>query len=172
MSTTPEFEKAVHQLFEAQVAETPDAIALIYEEQNLSYRDLNAKANRLAQYLRNRGVAPESRVAVCIERSAEMIVALLATLKAGGAYVPLDPTYPSERLAYMINDTAPVLVLTNNAACSGLQSGSQGVRIVNLDSDAAEWAQFAAADPDHEAIGLHPQNVAYIIYTSGSTGAP
>ena len=95
-------EKCVHELFEAQVERTPDAVALVDEEQSLTYGELNARANRLAHYLRELGVRPDARVAICMERSVEMVVALLATLKAGGAYVPLDPGYPLERLAYML----------------------------------------------------------------------
>ena len=104
--------KCVHELFEEQAARTPQAVAVIYEEERLSYGELNARANRLAHYLRELGVKPDERVAICVERSFEMIVGLLAILKAGGAYVPLDPAYPEERLRYMLEDSAPILLLT------------------------------------------------------------
>ncbi|HJX20719.1 MAG TPA: condensation domain-containing protein, partial [Steroidobacteraceae bacterium] len=112
-------EQCIHELFEAQVERTPDAIAVVHEDRELSYGELNARANRLAHHLRGLGVGPDDRVAICLERSAEMVVGLLAVLKAGGAYVPLDPSYPAERLDYMLSDSAPVVVLT--------QSGLRGV---------------------------------------------
>ena len=106
-------DRCIHELFEAQVAKTPDAIAVVHDDAQLSYGELNAQANRLAHYLRELGVKPDERVALCVERSLEMVVGLLAVLKAGGAYVPLDPSYPVERLAYMLADSAPVAVLTH-----------------------------------------------------------
>ncbi|WP_340613220.1 AMP-binding protein, partial [Xenorhabdus thailandensis] len=106
----------VHQLFEQQVEKTPEATALVYEEQTLSYAELNARANRLAHQLMTLGVVPDQRVAICMARSPAIVVALLAVLKAGGAYVPLDPAYPGERLAYILNDTAPSVVLAMKLA--------------------------------------------------------
>lgn len=102
----------IHQLFEAQVEKTPDAVALIFNNQHLTYRDLNSRANQLAQYLQTLGIGAETLVGICIERSLEMVVALLAILKAGGAYVPLDPGYPRERLAFMLLDTQVSILLT------------------------------------------------------------
>ena len=105
-------DKCVQELFEEQVARTPDAIAVVFEGEELSYARLNARANRLAHYLRDLGVRPDDRVAICAERSLEMVVGLLAVLKAGGAYVPLDPSYPEERLRFMLEDSAPAALLT------------------------------------------------------------
>ncbi|WP_235548573.1 condensation domain-containing protein, partial [Noviherbaspirillum sp. Root189] len=106
-------DQCMHQLFEAQAAATPDAVALLHEAQQLSYDELNRRANRLARHLRTLGVVPDARVAICMERSIDMVVAILAVMKAGGAYVPLDPAYPAERLAFMLQDSAPVAVLTH-----------------------------------------------------------
>jgi non-ribosomal peptide synthetase component F len=113
-------EKCIHELFEAQAARTPDAVAVVFGDERLSYAELNARANRLARHLIKLGVKPDDRVAICVERSLEMVVGLLATLKAGGAYVPLDPSYPAERLGYMLADSAPVAVLTHGAARAAL----------------------------------------------------
>lgn len=105
-------DKCIHELFEAEAAKTPDAVAVIFGDRRLTYAELNTKANQLAHYLRELGVKPDDRVAICVERSLEMVVSLLAVLKAGGAYVPLDLAYPAERLAFMLNDSAPVALLT------------------------------------------------------------
>ncbi|MGN4062994.1 AMP-binding protein, partial [Burkholderia gladioli] len=105
----------LHGAFEQQAARTPEAVAVAFEADTLSYAQLNARANRLAHYLRGRGVGPEQRVAICLERSLDMMVALLAVLKAGAAYVPLDPAYPAERLAYMLEDARPAMLLTHDA---------------------------------------------------------
>src|SRR5258708_1304087 len=114
-NTSAEFpsDKCVHQLFEEQVAKTPDAVAVVFEEEELSYAELNRRANRLAHYLRELGVVPDARVALCVERRFEMIVALLAVLNAGGAYVPLDPAYPPEQLRFMLQDSQPLALLTH-----------------------------------------------------------
>ncbi len=105
--------RCIHELFEEQVERTPTAIAVQYEDQTLSYGELNARANQLARHLREHGVGPDSRVGLCVERSLQMVVGLLAILKAGGAYVPLDPSYPAQRLKYLLSDSAPVLLLTD-----------------------------------------------------------
>jgi non-ribosomal peptide synthetase component F len=105
-------DQCVHQLFEQQVARTPDAVALVFEDNELSYAELNRRANQLAHHLRELGVRPDDRVALCVERGFEMIVAILAVLKAGGAYVPLDPAYPADRLRFMLDDSQPVALLT------------------------------------------------------------
>ena len=108
-------DKCVHQLFEAQVERSPDAIAVVFGDEQLTYRELNSRANQLAHYLQKQGVGPETLVGICMERSLEMVVGLLGILKAGGAYVPLDPTYPQERLGFMLQDTRANVVLTQAA---------------------------------------------------------
>ena len=163
-------EKLIHELFEEQAEKSPHAVALVYEKQSLTYGELKARANRLAHHLRGLGVGPESRVAICLERSLEMVVAMLATLKAGGAYVPLDPDYPSERLAYMLEDSEPVVLLTQGAARGKLAAQTPGVCVVNLYPDAPQWAGQSNADP--ECAELNARRLAYILYTSGSTGLP
>ncbi|HEV2736531.1 MAG TPA: amino acid adenylation domain-containing protein, partial [Longimicrobiaceae bacterium] len=158
----------VHQPFEAQAARTPEAPAVVCGERALTYRELNARANRLAHYLAGRGVGPDVRVGICVERSPEMMVGLLAILKAGGAYVPLDPEYPEERLRYMLDDAEPAALLTQ-ASLAGRFAGA-GAPVVALDRDAAAWADRPDTDPGR--AGLTPDHLAYVIYTSGSTGRP
>jgi amino acid adenylation domain-containing protein len=160
-------DKCVHQLFEEQVERTPDAIAVVYEDRQLTYRELNNSANQLAHYLRRQGVQPETLVAICMERSIDMIVGLLGILKAGGAYVPLDPGYPKERLGFMLEDTQAGIVLTDTASRNRLQPA--GARIIVLDRNREEFAKEPQVNPISQstAIGL-----AYVIYTSGSTGVP
>ncbi|WP_323176307.1 non-ribosomal peptide synthetase [Pseudomonas alvandae] len=156
----------IHHLFEAQVARTPEATALIFEGEVLSYGELNAKANRLAHRLVERGVGPDQRVAICVERSTTMVIGLMAILKSGGAYVPLDPAYPGDRLAYILADTAPVLVLTDAAGRQVLGEALQ--RYTVLDPNEI----LTKADANFQVTGLTPRNLAYLIYTSGSTGQP
>jgi amino acid adenylation domain-containing protein len=167
--------KCVQELIEAQVALTPEATAVVCEGQRLTYGELNARANRLAHHLRLLGVRPDDRVAICVERSLEMVVGLLAILKAGGAYVPLDPGYPAERLAYMLTDSAPIVALTHGAARASLEGGLAGLThrppILDLEEDAV-WLHKSAVNPDPAEIGLTPSHLAYVIYTSGSTGKP
>ncbi|HYH79880.1 MAG TPA: amino acid adenylation domain-containing protein, partial [Longimicrobium sp.] len=158
----------VHELFEAQVERTPDAVALVYEGEEVTYAELNARANRLAHHLRDLGAGPEARVGLCVERGIEMVVAVLAVLKAGGAYVPLDPEYPEERLSYMLQDGAPVVLLTQRSL-AGRFDGS-GVPIEVLGGDASAWTCQPDSNPGRGA--LTPENLAYVIYTSGSTGRP
>jgi len=162
----------IHQLFEAQVARTPEAIALSFEDAHLNYTELNERANRLAHHLRSLGVVPDALVAVCLERSIEMVVGLFAILKAGGAYVPLDPSYPQERLAHMLADSAPVAILAHGATTDLLQQLNPAVPLIDLDTDSAAWAALPAANPEPQAIGLTSRHLAYVIYTSGSTGQP
>ena len=157
----------VHQLFESQARRTPDAMALAFGSDTLSYAALNARANRLAHALRERGVGPDVRVGVCAERSLEMVVGLLGVLKAGGAYVPLDPGYPADRLVYMVTDAAPRLVLAQSALLPRLSGCT--APLLALDDEAACAAQ-PATDPD--AAGAQASQLAYVIYTSGSTGQP
>ncbi|HEU0053423.1 MAG TPA: amino acid adenylation domain-containing protein, partial [Longimicrobium sp.] len=158
----------VHELFEARVERAPDAVALVYEDESLTYAELNARANRLARHLRGLGVGPEARVGICLERGFEMVVAVLAVLKAGGAYLPLDPEYPEERLRYMLQDSAPVVLLTQRALAG--RFGESGVPIEVLDGDASAWTGQPDSNPARAA--LTPENLAYVIYTSGSTGQP
>jgi len=160
----------VHQLFEAQVEQAPDAIAVVFEGQRLTYRQLNRRANQLAQTLQKRGVGPESLVGVCMERSLEMVVALLGILKAGGAYVPLDPTYPRDRLEYMIQDAHLTVLLTPQRLLNALPE-SDGTTIMALDAGFA-WDDESRRWDAHPANAVGPDNVVYMIYTSGSTGKP
>jgi amino acid adenylation domain-containing protein len=161
-------DKAVQELFEAQVERTPEAVALVAEGWRLTYRELNARANRLARYLRRgSAVGPEALVGVCVERSAEMVVALLAVLKAGGAYVPIDPTYPRERVAYLLADSRTPVLLTQAALADGLRG--HGARVMCLDAD---WPEIERESPEPFASGVTGDNLVYVIYTSGSTGRP
>ncbi|WP_425475784.1 amino acid adenylation domain-containing protein [Pseudomonas asplenii] len=158
--------QTIHGLFEAQVASTPDALAVIHEGKKLSYRELNEQANRLAHALRKHGVQPDSRVGICVERGAEMVVGLLAILKAGGAYLPLDPAYPAERITYMLQDSVPAVVLAQTATQKLLAGVS--VPVINLDQ--GTWQDESVQNP--EVPGLTSAHLAYLIYTSGSTGLP
>ena len=162
--------KLIHELFEEQVERTPDAVAVIYEQVSLKYSELNAKANQLARYLRERGVGPDQLVGICVERSLEMVVGLLGILKAGGAYVPLDPTYPTERLAYMLADSAPKILLTQAHLREQLSYTDSAV--IALDAQWSEIAQQPVGNLDATTLGLRPDHLAYVIYTSGSTGKP
>ncbi len=158
----------IHELFEAQVERTPGAIAVAFEGTQVSYAELNGRANRLAHHLRALGVGPDARVAICLERSVEMVVGLLAILKAGGAYVPIDPAYPEDRLRYMLDDSAHAVLLTQSSLAPRFTGGAAPV--VDLEADAWRWAGQAEANP--ERAGLTPGHLAYVIYTSGSTGMP
>ena len=164
-------ESCVHELIEAQAERNPDAIALIHDDLSLTYGELNTQANRFAHHLREIGVGPDARVAICVERGIEMVVALLATLKAGGAYVPLDPAYPPDRLAYMLEDSAPMRAAHPRCGQSETYPVTHSVPTLNLDGDAA-LVRPMRTNPDHIEIGLDGQRLAYIIYTSGSTGLP
>ncbi|WP_146084124.1 non-ribosomal peptide synthetase, partial [Xanthomonas albilineans] len=162
----------VHELFEAQVARDPAAIAVVQGEVALTYGELNAQANQLAHYLRALGVRPDDRVAICIQRSVEMVVALLAVLKAGGAYVPLDPAYPPERLAYMLTDCGATVVLTDTGSRHLVEGSPASDVIVDLQTDGERWAYLPNRNPDRNASDLTARHLAYVIYTSGSTGVP
>ncbi|WGI26272.1 amino acid adenylation domain-containing protein [Halomonas alkaliantarctica] len=157
---------SVHHLIELQAAATPETTALVFEEQSLSYTELNIRANRLAHYLIGLGVKPETRVGIAVERSIEMVVGLLAILKAGGAYVPLDPDYPAERLAYMVKDSGIELLLTQQHLRDTLPV-ADGLNVIELDQ--LNIAHHAPTNPN---VALHGENLAYVIYTSGSTGRP
>ncbi len=157
----------IHQLFEEQVQRTPDAVALTYGTESLTYAELERRANQLARYLNRLGVGPEVPVALCVERSFTMIIALLGILKAGGAYLPLDPDYPRERLGFMLDDAAPPLLLTHGRMLERLPDYDGTV--VHLDDD---WPEIARERPDAVLSGVIANNLAYILYTSGSTGRP
>ncbi|HEU5373875.1 MAG TPA: condensation domain-containing protein, partial [Ktedonobacteraceae bacterium] len=159
--------QSIHQIFEAQVDRTPDAIALIYDDTQLTYRQLNERANQLAHYLRQLGVGPEVLVGLCVERSVEMIVGLLGILKAGGAYVPLDPSYPKERLAIMLADAQVPVLLTQTTLQASLPAYAG--KVICLDVDSQTITQAGTENLDS---GTQPEHLAYVIYTSGSTGTP
>ena len=164
-------ECCVHELFEAQAAAAPDAVALRYAGQALRYGELNAAANRLAHHLRTLGVGPDQRVAVCAERGFPLLAGLLAILKAGGAYVPLDPGYPADRLAFQLDDCAPVALLADAAGAAALAGRALAMPVLDL-NDAAGWAGQPDTNLPAVDLGLTPQHLAYVIYTSGSTGLP
>ncbi|MEI6036260.1 MAG: amino acid adenylation domain-containing protein, partial [Verrucomicrobiae bacterium] len=165
-------------LFAAQVLRTPEAIALVFEDSTLTYAELDARSSQLARYLIWLGAGPEGRVAIALERSLELVIAILATLKSGAAYVPLDPEYPVDRLGYMLNDSAASLVITMRDLAERLTTGAvtAGAQQVLLDDpavlDALEVLSSAPVTDADRRIALHPQNLAYLIYTSGSTGRP
>jgi len=160
-------DRCIHQLFEAQVARTPGAVAVVFEDEALTYAELNARANQLARHLIALGAGAETLVGICMERSLEMVVGLLGILKAGGAYVPLDPTYPQQRLAFMLEDTAAPILLTQQRLLVRLPQ-YQG-RVVCLDRDARDIDAHGNADLD---TATTVESLAYVIYTSGSTGRP
>ncbi|BEH34077.1 non-ribosomal peptide synthetase [Burkholderia pseudomallei] len=163
-------EQCIHQLFEAQVDRKPEAIALTFDGQRLSYAELNARANRLAHYLQGRGVGPGRLVALCAERGIEMVVGLLAILKAGGAYVPLDPAYASDRLRGIVEDSQPALVLADAVGRAALGELDGALPVIDLETDALRWREMPATNP--EVASQHVHHLAYVIYTSGSTGRP
>ncbi len=160
-------ELSLHMLFEAQVKKTPDSAALAFAGRTLSYAELNAKANRLAHYLRAKGVGPDVLVGLCVERSPDMAIGMLGVLKAGGAYVPFDPHYPEQRIAYMLNDARIAVLLTQQRLVETLPHSAKDT--ICLDSD---WADIEQWPVDNPAPYNHPLDLAYIIYTSGSTGQP
>ncbi|QEI43192.1 Linear gramicidin synthase subunit B [Dolichospermum sp. UHCC 0315A] len=161
----------IHELFEEQVERNPDAVAVAFEEQQLTYHELNCRANQLAHYLQSLGVGADVLVGICVERSWEMIVGLLGILKAGGAYVPLDPDYPTERLSFMLADTQIKVLLTQQNLVEKLQKHQ--VKLVCLDTD---WHLIAQCSQDNAIAtpiaDVQATNLAYVIYTSGSTGQP
>jgi amino acid adenylation domain-containing protein len=175
-------EKCIHQLYEAQVERTPEAVAVVFENRQLNYHELNQRANQLAHYLRKLAVGPEVRVAICLERSFEMVIGLLAILKAGGVYVPLDPDYPKERLAFMLDDSRATVLLTQEGLVPQLFESERTkngrprsstldsqINVVLLDKDRDIIARYSEENPVSEATA---DNLAYVMYTSGSTGKP
>ena len=171
----------IHQLIEAQVERSPDEIAVLFGDRQLTYRELNQQANRLAHYLRHLGVQPDRLVGVCIDRSLDMAIALLGILKSGGAYVPLDATYPQERLAFMLADSQIAVLLTQSHLLASLPENLSGslpshtsqtgtnLQVVCLDTDWETISEYSSENPIDQTL---PENLAYVIYTSGSTGQP
>ncbi len=177
-------EQCIHQLFEAQVERTPDAVAVVFEDEQLTYWELNAKANQLAHYLQQLGVKSEVLVGICVERSLDMVIGLLAILKAGGAYIPLDPSYPQERLAFILKDAQVPVLLTQASLVEAMPQHKAKVvcldrnwqmntyeRLCQRDGDAARTPNVQQSK-ENLCSELTPDNVVYVIYTSGSTGKP
>jgi amino acid adenylation domain-containing protein/non-ribosomal peptide synthase protein (TIGR01720 family) len=167
--TTTEYpqDQCIHQLFAEQVERTPDAVAVVFENQHLTYRELNTHANQLAHYLQRLGVGPEVLVGICVERSPLMLIGILAILKAGGAYVPLDPDYPQQRLAFILeNSQTPLLLSQQNLVA---QLGDYAAKVICLDTD---WEKIAHESQENPSSDVSSHNLAYVIYTSGSTGTP
>ncbi len=158
---------SIHSLVETQVAKTPDTVALLSEDGELSYTELNRRANRLAHHLRALGVGPEKLVAICMHRSPDLVVAILAALKAGGAYVPLDPAYPAERVRFMLEDSHAVALVTQEDVLESLPPHDAAVVCIDRDRE-----KIAACRDENPNSHVAPQNLAYVIYTSGSTGKP
>ncbi|MHC5740138.1 non-ribosomal peptide synthetase, partial [Nostoc sp.] len=168
-NTTKEYpqDKCIHQLFEEQVERTPYAVAVEFEDKQLTYREMNQRANKIAHHLKTLGVRPEVLVGICVERSPLMVVGLLGILKAGGAYVPLDPAYPAERLAYMLSDSQVKVLLTQEKLANSLPVST--AQVIKLDSD---WQNSGKHCEENPLTEVKPSNLAYVIYTSGSTGKP
>jgi len=160
-------DKCIHQLFEEQVKKTPLSVAVVFENQQLNYQQLNQRANQLAYHLQSLGVGPEVLAGICVGRSLEMVVGLLGILKAGGAYVPIDPNYPQERLSYMLGDSGVEVLLTQKSLLKSLPEHQ--ARVVCLDTD---WGEIEQQGQDNFDVGVCSDNLAYVIYTSGSTGLP
>ncbi len=163
--TTELHDHCLHHLIEAQVERTPDVVAVVDQDRQLTYRDLNRRANQLAHYLKTLGVGPESMVGICVERSLEMIVGLLGILKAGGAYVPLDPAYPKERLAFMLRDSQVNVLLTQYRLVERLPDHK--AKVFCLDTN---WASMVRERMENLTLETTAEHLAYVIYTSGSTG--
>jgi amino acid adenylation domain-containing protein/non-ribosomal peptide synthase protein (TIGR01720 family) len=160
-------DKCIHQLFEEQVIKTPEAIAVEWEGEKLTYQELNQRANQLANYLQKLGVNPEVLVGICVERSLLMVVGLLGILKAGGAYVPLDPAYPAERLAYMLDDSQAKVLLTQQQLVNSIPNTD--LQVICLDTN---WELISTQSDKNSQTQVKANNLAYVIYTSGSTGKP
>jgi amino acid adenylation domain-containing protein/thioester reductase-like protein len=158
-------QQCINQLFEAQVEKTPDAVAVGFENEYLTYKELNQRANQLAHYLQTKGVKPEVLIGICLERSCELVVGILGIIKAGGAYLPLDPAYPQERLAYMLEDAQVSVILTQEKLLDNLPI--HNAKIICIDSD---WEQITHKTIENTISEVTPDNLAYVIYTSGSTG--
>jgi amino acid adenylation domain-containing protein len=162
----------IHTQIEAQAARTPEAIAVVFEGGQISYRTLNERANQLAGYLISQQVKPDCLVGVCAERSIEMVVAILAILKAGGAYVPLDPTLPVKRLAYIIQDSNPSIIVGQKRFASKVEHGDRTFFALDEETSKTHLSNYSNENPSAEELGLTSKSLAYVIYTSGSTGQP
>ena len=161
------YDTCLHEAFEASVARSPNAVALVHGRLRWTYRQVNAEANRVAHYLRSLGVGPDTRVGLCLDRSPGLLVAVLGIMKAGGAYVPLDPDYPTERIATMVDGTSCAVMISRTTLTANLPDNA--AHLVLLDRD----AEILAAQPDHDLGAIAgPEHLCYIIHTSGSTGAP
>ena len=160
-------ETCIHYQFEAQARQTPDSIAVVFQDQCLTYKELDRRTNQLARYLRKKNVGVKTTVTICMQRSLEMVIGLLGILKAGGAYVPIDPSYPEERIYFMINDTQSPVLLTQERLRPFLSDGN--TKIICLDS---EWNEISRESGESVSKNCGPENLAYVIYTSGSTGIP
>jgi amino acid adenylation domain-containing protein len=169
-------DKCIHELFEEQVAQTPDNIAVVYEDEQLTYAQLNARANRLAHYLREQGVQPDSLVGLCLERGVDMVVGIVGILKSGAAYVPLDPDYPQSRLSYMAANSKLSFLLSQDSLREKVALIGQTSPHLNVENvDVPRFQEILAAYPDvnlERMKGQTPTSLAYVIYTSGSTGQP
>ncbi|HLM67102.1 MAG TPA: amino acid adenylation domain-containing protein, partial [Longimicrobium sp.] len=161
-------DRCIHAIFEDQAARTPDAVAVVFENRSLTYRELNEQANRIAHHLARRGVGPEVRVGLFLERGIEMVAAILGVLKAGGAYVPLDPSYPADRVAFALSDAGVPVLLTQQSLRDQL-AVADDIEVISLDAAPVEISAESAENP---ASGATPESLAYVIYTSGSTGTP
>lgn len=160
-------ERCIHELIAAQASRTPEAIAVTFEDRSLTYAELDRRANQLGHYLQRRGIGPDVLVGLCVNRSVEMVIALLGVLKAGGAYVPLDPAYPKDRLAFMLEDTRVALLLTQAQLGAELPRGTTPTVLIDED-----WPAIALEAEDAPQSGVKPEHLAWAIYTSGSTGRP
>jgi len=170
-TAVPGSAECLHELIEAQVERTPEAPAVVFGEETLTYRELSARANQLAHHLERLGVGPDVRVGLCLERSTELVVALVATLKAGGAFVPIDPSYPAERIAYMLADSRVPVALTDRRI-AGLLSASAARTVLLDEADEKDAPWRGGPDPGNPTGGRSPDQLAYVLYTSGSTGRP
>ncbi|MBD0302853.1 MAG: non-ribosomal peptide synthetase, partial [Tolypothrix sp. T3-bin4] len=168
IGSNPDFKDlCIHKQLEAQVERSPDAVAVVCEDKQLTYRELNARANKIAHYLQALEVKPDVLVGICVGRSLQMVVGLLGILKAGGAYVPLDPTYPKERLSFVLEETQVPILLTQKRLIEQLPQHES--RVICIDSD---WETIAIESEENAVSEVTPQHLAYVMYTSGSTGKP
>jgi amino acid adenylation domain-containing protein/FkbH-like protein len=163
-------DRLLHEIFEGRVRTSPDAVAVVCDDLRLTYRELNARANRLASHLIQKGVRLDELVGICMERGLEMVVAILAVLKSGGAYLPLDPSYPAERLSYILSDAKPRLLLTEDHRRASLETAD--AEVIGFESCEQETATAPSGNPTVRHMGLNAESLAYVIYTSGSSGKP
>src|SRR5581483_9464239 len=157
----------LHELFEQQAAKTPAAVACVFAEQQISYSELNRRANQLAHYLQKHGARPGERIGIFVERSLEMMIGLLGIQKSGAAYVPLDPSYPAERLRLTLDDAQEKVLLTQESLLRAMPA--HGAEVLCLDRD---WSVIAQESPANTPSGATPEDLVYVIFTSGSTGRP